>query len=306
MSTAELDNEPFVVDKNLGEKLRLQPGDLPQTNADGKPVVELTQEQKYTLDTRGWLLIPGVLTDAEIEEMRDFSTRLFKDPESIPERERSYIGGPLQALTDHPVIVGFMNEFVAHPHLSSPDCYGFRMESSGIRYRSANTGEAGTFRPHNGNGMFRFPIDSHFYQCIPGKAYSGLTRVVWELAPVKKGQGGTLLLTGSHKAAYTAPEAIQHPDSPLWDTYGCPAGSVLFFTEALTHSTAEWTDAENDRVAIFNLYNTVGSRWSKWEPDPDLLASMLPKRQTLFRDVRCADNLPGTRYHGENQRARAV
>ena len=24
MSTAELDNEPFVVDKNLGEKLRLQ------------------------------------------------------------------------------------------------------------------------------------------------------------------------------------------------------------------------------------------------------------------------------------------
>ena len=94
-------------------------------------------------------------------------------------------------------------------------------------------------------------MDSHHYQSIPGKSFSGLTRVVWELAPVKMRQGGTLLATGSHKAAYPSPAAIQDPHSAVWETYECPAGSVLFFTEALAHSTSPWTNADNERVGIF-------------------------------------------------------
>jgi len=122
------------------------------------------------------------------------------------------------------------------------------------------------------------------------------------LNEVKKGQGGTLLVTGSHKSVYTAPPDIQNPDSDIWSTYGCPGGSLLFFTEAITHSATPWTDETTDRVAIFNLYNTIGAKWSNWHPHPDLLAAMPPKRQSLFRDVRCAANRIGGngRYHGGN------
>jgi hypothetical protein len=296
--------DPFVVDKNLGEKLQLQPDDLPLANADGDPVIEVTQEQKYLFDTRGWLLVPGVLDPTQIDTMQTRAEQVRDNPESLPEHERNYISGPLEKLTDHPVVVGFLNEFLAHPHLSSPDCYGFRMDSTGMRSPSAEQGKQGKFSPHNGSGFFRFANDSHHYQAIPGKAFSGLTRVVWELAPVKHGQGGTLLATGSHKAAYTAPESIQDPDSEIWDTYACPAGSVLFFTEALAHSTCPWTNTDNARVAIFNLYNSVGSRWSSWEPPEELIDQMPPKRQTLFRGVHCADNVTGYKYGGQNQRNR--
>ena len=299
-----MDNEPFVVDKNLGEKLHLLPGDLPDTNADGDKVVDLTQEQKYLFDTRGWLLVPGVLSAAETEAMRDFALQVRDRPESLPEEERCYVAGPLEKLTDHPVVVGFLNEFLAHPHLSSPACYGFRMESSGLRSPSSEPGKEGQFKPHNGGGLFRFAGDSHHYQCIPGKAFSGLTRVVWELAPVKYGQGGTLLATGSHKAAYTAPESYQDPKSQVWDTYECPAGSVLFFTEGLAHSTCPWTNTQNGRVGIFNLYNSVGSQWGNWQPPAALVERMPAQRQTLFRGVHCANNVTGFRYGGENQRDR--
>ena len=234
-------NTPFIVDKNLGANMTVEPEDLTQTNADGEPVIAPTQEEKYLFDARGWLLFPGVLSDDDIRDMREFALRVKNNPQSLPEHEQSYVAGPLQKLADHPIVVGFMNEFVAHPHLASPDGYGFRMEASGIRFRSTRTGEVGGFRPHNGNGLFRFAIDSHHYQCIPGKAYSGLTRVVWELAPVQKGKGGTLVVSGSHKAAYAAPESIHDPNSPIWDTYECPAGSLLFFTEAITHSATPWT-----------------------------------------------------------------
>ena len=54
-------SEAYVVDKNLGQKLEVAEGDLPTKNADGEPIVELTDEQKYLFDTRGWLLVPGLL-----------------------------------------------------------------------------------------------------------------------------------------------------------------------------------------------------------------------------------------------------
>ena len=37
---------PFIIDKNLGTKLNLDSVEFPQTNADGRPIIELTQEQK--------------------------------------------------------------------------------------------------------------------------------------------------------------------------------------------------------------------------------------------------------------------
>ena len=109
--------------------------DLPRTNAAGKPVIDPTPEQRYLFDTQGWLLIPGLLSESEVEEMRAFCYRLHQQPESLPEPQRSPIGGPLEELTDHPFIVGFMNEFLANPDLSSQDCYGFRMESTSLAMR---------------------------------------------------------------------------------------------------------------------------------------------------------------------------
>ena len=116
--------------KDLGNPMATSASELTQTNADGAPVVPLTQEQKYLFDKNGWLLIPGVLTTSEIEEMRDFCYRLQQAPEEIPQHHRSTYGGPLEKLTDHPVVVAFGNEFLASPYLASATCYGFRMEMS--------------------------------------------------------------------------------------------------------------------------------------------------------------------------------
>lgn len=289
----EWQHQSYILDKNLGARMDLSAEDLPQMNADGRTVLRPTQEQKYLLDSRGWLLIPGVLTEDELAEMREFCVRLQHEPKSIPESKRSALGGPLQKLADHPVVVGIMNEFVAHPQLSSQTCYGFRMESANLFYRTLGDGE---FRPHNGNGMLRLPGDSHIYRCIPGKAHSGLTRTVWELNPVETNDGGTLFITGSHKAVYTAPKSAQELQSPLWETYRCPAGSLIVFTEALTHSGQPWKNPDRDRIAIFSCYNTINSKWHSWEPSPSLLATMPPKRQTLFRPVWAENNLTGKQY----------
>ena len=278
MSSDSAHPQPLVFEQRRLGFVDMDVVDLPRTNADGEPVVEPTPEQRYLFDTQGWILIPGVLPADEGEEMRAFCERLHRNPESI--------AGPLERLTDHPVIVGFMNEFLAHPALSSQDCYGFRMESTSLCVRSAGEG---TFGPHNGNGLWRLPGDSHNYRCIPGKARSGLTCVGWELNEVEHGGGGTMLVNGSHKAAFSPP--VQDPGSPLWTTYACPAGSLLIFSEGTTHSTSPWKSTQRDRIAIFSRYNYVNSKWHKWQPHPELLAALPPKRRTLFRPVHVEGNL---------------
>lgn len=284
--------------KDFGKPIATDASDLTKTNADGKPVIPLTQEQKYLFDKNGWLLIPGVLPDSEIEEMRDFCYRIKNAPDTIdPPIHRNTYGGPLEALTDHPVVVGFANEFLATPYLASETCYGFRMEMSFMALRSTQDDPPYAFGPHNGNGMLRMPGDCHQYQCLPGQAYSGLTRVVWELNPVGKDDGGTMFITGSHKAAYTAPEVAQTQEWGFWDTYSCPAGSVIIFTEAITHSGQPWNNSETDRVAIFNAYNSVDKRWTVSQPPQALLEMMPPKRQTLFRDAFVKGNVTGTDFN---------
>ena len=292
--------EPYIINKNMGQPMAPYAHELPQQNADGAPVVPPTEEQKYAFDTCGWSLIPEVLSAAEIDEMRAWCLRLHFEPESLPAHERTPLAGPTQRLVDHPVVVGMLNEFTANPTLSSQECYGFSLGGCGLWYRTApgrrnrDKRESRTFVPHNGNGLFRLPGDVHFYNAFPGKSFCPHLRVVWELNPVKHKRGGTLLITGSHKSVYTAPDEVQDPDSDIWTTYECPPGSVLFFAEATTHSAHPWTNEDNDRIAVAHLFNQVDGGWApELKPDPALLSTMPPMRQTLFRSRYAAGNVIG-------------
>ena len=280
---------PFIVNKNLGSAVEVEPEELTLTNADGSPIIVPTQKQKYDFDRNGWLLMPSVLSDVDISEMREFCQRLQESPERVPEPERCTLGGPLQKLADHSVVVGFLNEFLAYPPAASEDCYGFRLEETTAFFGDTTPTSEAKSVLQKGNGLFRLPGDSHLYRCVPGRGWSGLTRVLWEFAEVTAETNNIRFIAGSHKAAYPIPEAVQNPNSPLWETYECPAGSVIFFTESLTQTQVASEAAE--RICVSNLYNTVASRWSNWLPHPQLLEAMPPKRQTLFRETYAGGNV---------------
>lgn len=281
--------KPFIVNKNLGSAVEVEPEELTTTNAEGVPVVVPTQKQKYDFDRNGWLLIPGVLSDADIAEMREFCQRLRETPTHVPEPERCALGGPLQKLADHPVVIGFLNEFLAYPPAASEDCYGFRLEETTLSFGDTVPESQTQSILHKGNGLFRLPGDSHLYRCVPGRGWSGLTRAIWELTEVTSETNSIRFITGSHKAAYPIPDGVQNPDSSLWETYQCPPGSLFLLTESMTQTQVRTINPEQIRLS--NLYNTVASRWSNWLPHPQLLAAMPPKRQTLFREPYAGGNV---------------
>jgi hypothetical protein len=262
------------------------------TNSEGKPVIPLSDEERYIFDTKGWLAIPGVLDESEMTEMREFCCKLKFEQETVPERDRSTISGPLETLCDHPRVVGFMQEFCGSDDMESDEGYGFRMEYSfmGMRLRKYKND---SYSPHGGRGAGLKADGWHVYRGLPGQAFSGLTQAVWELNPVVKGDG-TLFLSGSHKGHFDLPDAIRGDrEHFMWETYECAAGSIVFFTETLTHSGNKWKNDDHDRMAIFNSYNAIPCRYHYWDPHPDQLADMHPKRQSLFRYVANEWNLVG-------------
>ena len=128
-------------------------------------VVPLTEEQKYLFDARGWLLILGVLSEDEVEEMRAFVLR-FSDPESLPEHERSFVAGPPERLTDHPVVVGFLNTSPFPTFLPIATAFAWRGVSC-VSPRRANR----TFGPHNGHGLFPLPSTRTTISACPAKRF---------------------------------------------------------------------------------------------------------------------------------------
>ncbi|MBT3342420.1 MAG: phytanoyl-CoA dioxygenase, partial [Gemmatimonadetes bacterium] len=194
--------------------------------------VEMTEEQKFLFDLKGWILIPGVLEPDLLGQLRDHVTRLRQDPESLPAHERYSLAGPAQELVDHPAITGVLREILAPD--PSEDSWGFRCESSFPMIRTL--GQAGS-APHCGP-----MVGPMAYRMINGRIWSGLTRVVWELGEVKKG-GGTPILSGSHKASFPVPERFREYDPSVYEGYECPPGSVLIFSESCWHVGTEWQDA---------------------------------------------------------------
>ena len=119
-------------------------------------------------------------------------------------------------------------------------------------------------------------------------------RVTWELEPVRLGCGGTSFLSGSHKLLepYGGPDA-HRPNvhgSPWADeirdsmeSYACPAGSVVIWTESTVHMGTRWTDPRNDRIAVLQAYNSLWTQFMWARVSHQQIMRMPPRRRSLFR-----------------------
>ena len=267
-------------------------------SAETAAAIPMTVEQKFVFDLKGWVLLPGVLEPDLIRAIDEHIETLVKKPDSLPAHLRSSYSGPAQELLDHPAILGILREVLIAPD-TTPDCYGFRCENSFPMYRPLG----GDGLEAHGGGPGIHPLFSYFAR--EGRIFAGTTRVIWELRDVAKTDGGTLIMSGTHKSNFAVPKSVSGKDSPLFETYECPAGSAIVFSEALCHAGPVWKNPRYARLGIFNCYNRLESQYHKLTVPPEVIDALSPKRRTLFRGVWGAE-LPVGRdndYFSESNRA---
>ena len=235
----------------------------------------LTEKEKVLFDLKGYLLFPAVLSEQEMAPLRAQCAALRGDKESLPPAARNLPGGAAASLIDHPAVLRVLHQII------DDDTEKLRLENCFLSYRERGDAHKG-WDPHAGGKSVN---PNYSYQYHDGKIHSGMTRVVWELNEVEYNKGGTALVSGSHKSNYRKQLPLfDDRESGVWDSYSCPPGSLLIFSEAVRHSSCPW-EQDTPRMALFFAYNHINVRHHKPSFTDEMLASLTPERRRFFNEV---------------------
>jgi len=238
----------------------------------------MTDEERFRFDLSGFLIRPAILQPDEVAEIVDQIDRIHHAPESLPPEHRAMPGGPASRLIDHPKVIDVLHEII------SPD---IRMEGTFCVWRTKGQSAGGL---HGGGPQQVDPIFGYRFQ--NGRIHAGMVRVVFELTDVRKNDGATCFVVGSHKAnfpmhaAHMSLEDGEH--SPFLLSYECPAGSAIFFTENLCHAGPVW-QRDTPRVAVLNAYSHLATHWHRLRIPPEVMAALPREKQAYFREPWIAD-----------------
>src|SRR4051812_12583232 len=200
----------------------------------------MNEEQRYLFDLQGFLVVPDALAAAEVRELNAAldTLELWAEAARRPESEhvnplKAHIGPVLEwgqlfrDLVSHPRLLPYLRELVGEKCRLDHE-YAILMKQGG-----------GENRLHGGGT----PYDpAQYYHFRNERIYCGLTGFTWCLTDSGGRRGGFCCIPGSHKSNVACPTAFKRFER-AGDWLVCPeapAGSLVVFTEALTHGTMAW------------------------------------------------------------------
>ena len=259
----------------------------------------MTPEQRYLLDLQGYLHLPGALSGAELTAAQDAVQRMQqtppdKLPPGIDRRGLNFSNGfsfdpALERLALHPSTWPIVRELTA----DRP-----RLASGTLRI---NTSEDRNFFGFHCALASPGQIDWPRYDVREGRLFCDMFVIFFYFDDVHEGDGGLVVIPGSHKTQIERPESLFQPASPEADPETHPAftnvlakaGDAIVLTELTVHGALTWKPADRNRAFVMMRYapQYVGSTDGNLPfPIPaEVTSRLLPQTQELIeftnRDV---------------------
>ena len=250
----------------------------------------------YLFDLRGYLVLEDALTAAEVDEL---NACLDDIPKLAPGEWHGYVAGhsygdvtsgvnyqqiyeagePFEKLIDHPSWYEKVKHFVGgqatfdshHGRLFIDECFAnFREpgEAIGIHSGGHHTVKRNQYRVRNGRFM------------------CGQVNILLALTDIGPGDGGTMLIPGSHKQNFPHPHERDHTMRQGASVDGIDAaievylkkGDAALFVDTLAHGSAKRVNEGTRRVAVYRYGPSWGNFRHGYEASPDLLARLTPER----------------------------
>jgi len=238
--------------------------------------------ERYLFDLRGYVVRDGVLGARELAELHGAVAALELPPPGATvasQRFQHHLGThpAFRRLIDHPAVLDVVRELVG-PHVRLDHAYGIVM--------ARGTGGLGL----HGGGT---PFDpAQWYLWRDGAMSNGLVAVQWALVDHRPGDGGFACIPGSHKAHLPLP-AGRAPEGAVVEV-PMTAGSLVVFTEALTHATLPWRGA-GTRLTLLYKYAPGHLAWARRPPleeHPGLADHLTPRLRRLVDPPSVAGREP--------------
>ncbi len=225
----------------------------------------MDEEQKYLFDVFGFIVLPDVLTQNQVERLRTTLRGSTEQFPPVPQQE-----GPLhwdsiwRDILDLPNISPILESLIGNPNLyrarqekHDDPLPTFRLDHINVHTHVAKGFKGGML--HGG-----WIGTAGFYRYDNGVLYNGLTTVSFELFDTHANEGGFACIPGSHKSNMRLPDGwadLSKGVNDCVERVSAKPGDAIIFTEALIHGTLPW-EVDQKRSTVFYKYSPHTLSWS--------------------------------------------
>lgn len=252
----------------------------------------------YLLDLQGYFLIEGAV---EPELVSDLNAALDAAPDIPPggwwgnvQRARTEnpdrgfelhnvveAGEPFEKLIDHPSWIEAM-----HRYVGEDETYvrGLFIDEAFATVRR----HGGYLRVHSGG--YRKALRG-IYVHEHGVFRCAQVNVLVALSDIGPGDGGTLIIPGSHKSNLPHPQRDQFREGRMDEMLGVvqprlKKGDALVFCDALCHGAGSRTNSGGERRTVIYRYGpSWGTTRNGYRYSDELLARLTPARREILQPV---------------------
>lgn len=249
----------------------------------------LTPEQRYFFDITGYLHLRDVLSESELRPAQEAAERYIS---MAPAQWPSGFSADLE----RPDLTGYKNGFAFDKALEAltlhPTTWPILMEFTNLRPRFTS----GTLG-YNRHGQWFHPLhagwtpthrpDTRRYYIEDGQIRCTDFIFFFYLTDVLPGDGGLIVLPGSHKCHFGKPSDMFYQDT--YDNEGyiadfvptgvhnvaARAGDVVVISERLIHGALSWKPKDRDRRFMIMRYNVQHVVSGGLEPFPEEITDRL-------------------------------
>jgi ectoine hydroxylase-related dioxygenase (phytanoyl-CoA dioxygenase family) len=221
----------------------------------------MTPKQKYLFDLTGYLHLKNVLTAEELSKTQTAIDRLLATPTNqlpsgIQRSSEGFLNGfsfdkSLQALTWHPVTQPIITELTdGKPRFNRGTLVVNTCENQKITPLHCAREDCGW--------------QTRRYDVKDGQIHCNDFICFFYFTDVYPGDGGLVVLPGSHKSNFERPDGLffqnledtDHPVHPALVNVTPKAGDVVVLSELATHGVLIWKPIDRDRRFLILRYKT--------------------------------------------------
>ena len=247
-------------------------------------MTEDLEMQQYLFDLQGYLIVENAISPEKVKELNDiFDQQGLPDPGksrrfgSAPDGAGFLEWGkPYCDLLDHPSIMPIMRFRLG-------EC--FRLDRLYGMYMGEGMGRGGLHADYGTLARHSSSKPGEYFHFPQHEITHGFMVVAWSLSDAGPGLGGFCCIPGSHKSHYRVPQAIRDApeESPQVIIPEAPAGSVILFTESLTHGTYAWT-GKHQRRSLLYKYCVAHTAWRPNRVSYPDSVELTDRQKVLFRE----------------------
>jgi hypothetical protein len=250
-----------------------------------------TPAQRMHLELNGYVVVEGFVPRGECAELRELLFEIearFRADGAFPSGIKSLFCSDRFGfrIDNLPHVAPCFLRYLADPRIvaRAEEMVGgeVRLEQSDAHIRRPNPQAPDTYGFHRGGRW-------NFGACENGLFHYPFIKALTNLDDLGPDDGGTAVIAGSHKVPPLAEEAAKAAalsDPSLIRTVVAPAGSTLFFFEALLHASGINRSGKPRPLVLGGYTPSLFQPQSGYEPEPGFLETLGERERELLSGSR--------------------